>query len=137
MAVLLIPHNRQLLDVMASVRAQLNAGANMRLFQNSFIPEPGDTLLDFNEANFPGYARWSLASQFGAPIKVRDGQYAIRSLEHTFTCTGASSSIVYGWIIVVNEQVYWSYLFSDPIPMGPAVSFIVKATLEDFALSIV
>jgi len=120
--------------VIGQLRHQLNADHVLRLFGNNYIPGPNSTFADFQESSFPGYARWDLAGVFPPQFKVQEGEWAIQSPVHTFTCTGASSFAVFGWYIVNQGLVRYAYRFPELIPLGPGVEIPVRVTIESWAL---
>jgi hypothetical protein len=121
--------------VIGTLRNELNVGHSLRLFSNNYIPVPNSSFLDFQESSFPGYARWNLNGVFEPQLKVRNGEWAIRSPQHTFTCTGASPFAVFGWWMVKNGLVKFAWRFPALVSLGPGVDIPVKLTLEALALS--
>jgi len=117
----------------ANMCNELNVGHSLRLFTNNYIPGPNSGVLDFQEASFPGYARWNLNGVFPPQVKVEEGYYASVTLPHTFTCTGASAFAVFGWFIIKDFIPKLAYRFPELIPLGPGVEFEVQVTLESVA----
>lgn len=120
--------------VMGQLWNQLNVNHALYLFSNNYIPGPNSQWIDFQEASFPGYARWNLNGVFPPFFKVQEGEYAIQSPVHTFTCTGASSLAVFGWYIVNQGLVRYAYRFPELISLGPGVEVSVRVTVESWAL---
>jgi len=133
---LLIATNWQVDNVLSTLGAALNVGHTLRLFSNNIFPHPSMQFADFQESSFPGYARWSLDGQFAPTIKVQDGHYAMRTVQHVFTCTGASPFAVYGWWMVKDGLVKFAFRFPTLVSLGPGVEIPVKVTIEALSLSL-
>lgn len=128
--------NSLLADVAAFLRSDLNVGSALRLFANNTALGPGMALMQFQEASFPGYARWNLTGVFGNPLKVQDGEYAFTSVPHVYNATGASNCTVYGWYIVKNNKPRYASRLIVPTLMSFPATLSIKVTIEDFAMSI-
>jgi len=132
----LIVNNTLVQFAIANIRNELNVGHAMRLFVNDYTPTPASTVLDFQEASFPGYARWNLDGVFPPQVKVRDGFWAFATLYHTFLCVAASSQTVYGWFIIKDFLPKVAYRLPTPVPLGFGVNVTVRVVFETIAKSL-
>ena len=74
---------------------------SLRLFKNNVPVANDSTLATFTQADFVGYANLSVTrAQMGSPAIVSNVAYRTRSSVPTFSCTGGSPQMVYGWILV-------------------------------------
>jgi len=101
----IIASNLLLKDRAANLRTFFDSSHSVRLFQTDLHPSPADTIESFVESGFPGYARINLAGKWKAVQKVEDGQYMFKSLDLTFTPTGASNEQAFGWYVVGADVV--------------------------------
>lgn len=132
----LVASNALLLNRATSLRTLLNSGHFLKLFRNNFLPTPADSLGSFVEADFGGYASVDLTGQFGAPLKVVDGEYQIATPAYTFSCTGAPNNSVYGAYVTDGFDVKYSFVFAAPIIVSNGTIFTVQISPQEWALSI-
>lgn len=132
MAYSVVTCNYLLFQCAQVLRGILDAGAACRLFSNDITPGPGFATLQFAESTFPGYARWNMNGVWSDPLKVADGDYLVSTVSHTFSCTGASNNVVYGWYIVQDNKVLAAGRFLAPYTMGPGTNINLAIAIEDF-----
>lgn len=111
----LITSNSLLQYQATSVFQLLNSDVWLRLFKNDFVPGPANELGDMIEATFPGYAPIHLINLWLAPVKVRNGVYAIRLPEKDFLATSGNGSMVYGFYVSRGPALLCSGRFDTPI----------------------
>lgn len=116
-------------------RTYLNSGMSLRLFANQFTPTPADKLASFVESGFPGYLRVNLDNQFQAPAKVKDGLYETKTLTQSFTCTGATNQVAWGWFITDGVDVLLSRPFIVGVEMAPGKSVELIIKVQTWAAS--
>ena len=126
----LVALNFGLVGVANLTRAVLNNGHSLRLFCNNIQPTPGMSELDFSEISFNGYNRKNLNGLWAVPLKIRDGEYLLRTGALSWTCNAASDQIVYGWYIVGDNNAKYAARLPDPIELGPMTSFSVAVQLS-------
>lgn len=131
-----VASNQEVRERALALRQRVNVGHVLRLFTNDVTPAPALLLSAFTEAGFPGYVRIDLAQQFTPPVKIIDGKFQIETPLLTFTCTGATSETVFGWLIVWDEHLMFSLRLNTPVMMGPGVSVAGVIQLQEWALSI-
>lgn len=92
------PHEGDLSELEAWIAGELGT-CYARLF-DSYVPwDPGNTVADYNEATFTGYAPINGIS-WGSPFINGDGKAETDSPSLTWTFTaGAGSTDVYGWML--------------------------------------
>jgi hypothetical protein len=75
------------------------------LFSNNYTVVDATTLADFTQATFTGYSSVAVArADFSAPAITSNVAYANTSAPPTFTCTGGSAQLVYGWYLVGDSS---------------------------------
>lgn len=136
MAGQVVASNAEVRERALSLRQRVNAGHVLRLFTNDVTPLPALLLSDYIEAGFPGYVRVDLARKFSPAVKVIDGKFQFDTPELTFTCSGATSETVFGWLIVWDEKLMFSLRLNTPVIMAPGVSVAGVIQLQEWALSI-
>jgi len=98
------------------IRNDLIANADLRLFKNNHTPSPTDTLADFVEADFDGYAPKTLTS-WAPPYINGSGKAEIDEINRTFTQTGVGTTCdVYGYYVTKGGLVL---LWAELDPSGP------------------
>jgi len=106
-------------------------GLGIALFKNDFIPTSASVLGDFTEAAFPGYAPQSLVMATPAFLNGQGRAEADANIV-TFTATGASAEIMYGYFLYdAGLVVRYAQRFAGPQPMtvaGAALDVGVKFT---------
>jgi hypothetical protein len=128
--------NALLSDRAATLAAVLNASHKLKLFANSLTPNPATPLASFVEATFAGYQGVALDSQFGAPTKVQDGQYQISTPFFTFTCSGGSGQLVYGWYIDDSVNMRLAQAFDTPVTIAPGSPYMLQIQPQEISQSI-
>ena len=86
----IVASNDVILDVITYWYDALNAGSELRLFQNALAPTPANVLADFTEATFTGYASIDLTGLLGAQALVVAGEYQSAIPTQNFSCTGGA-----------------------------------------------
>jgi len=133
-----ITHDYHLDDRLIALQATLNAGHVLRLFQNNFVPKPGDGPSQFTEATFGGYVPVILDGGFTSPVFVTAGQWQMAAGSYQFQWTNGVAQTVYGWYLTSNyPAVRFSYLFSSPIVFSSGVSIYVQPIIQDWSYSVV
>jgi len=132
----IVASNVLILERAQRFRELLNVGHSLHLFKNPFQPKPQSKLSEFSESIFPGYLIINLDGKFGAPKKVKDGEYQSESLSLTFTCTGPTNEVCYGWLIRDNFNVKLSHKFFVPVPLGTGKVITFKVDAQVWATSI-
>ena len=98
--------------------ASTNGNLMLRLYKTDVTPTSTQTLVDYTEATFTGYAAtectsgsWTITA--GAPSD------ATQSSATTFTCGAATSESIYGYFLTQQDSsvLMWAEKFSD----GPYV----------------
>lgn len=116
----------------ALVRPFLN-GLTLRLYINSYSPNPAMKRADFQEATFPGYAPAPL-NDFPAPALI--GNVAkMTAPPKQFTCTGAPApaQTVYGYFVVDAQDalVYAEERTGGGVPItGAGQTFTVVPVFD-------
>jgi len=137
----IVEANAGLLDALTDkLDNYLSVGAELRLFQNDFTPDPASELTDFTEATFGGYAPIDLAAEWNAVFKVIDGKYQADTNAQEFECTGSPGQTVYGWFVVQaspSDHVRISGRFVSPIVVTPGTIFQITISEQEWSLSII
>lgn len=118
-----------------TLQTLLNSGQTLRLFANNITPTPATALSAFTEASYSGYAGISLASVFGSPTKIIDGEYQIQSTNLVFNGPATGSQVVYGWYVSDGTGVQFSGLFSSPITMDSTVTLTLQLSPQTWDYS--
>jgi len=118
----------QALDLLLAVGAPLEPGtAELRLFQNDFVPNKDSVLADFTEATFDGYAAPTLT--FANAYIGPDNTVKLTAPSELFVPTGSTTpNIIYGWYIVANgTDVFSSNRFDTEVPLtGPTTGLVAQ-----------
>lgn len=134
----LIASNNFLSTRASQVDADMTAECVVRLFVNNLTPTPANVRADFAEAGFTGYAPRTLVSAPIGKIKVRDGLYQIGWGPFTWTNTGATTQVIYGFYVTGGATSLWvSKRFDSPVPLVPLAPISCKVLVQEWALSIV
>lgn len=102
--------------------------AYLRLFQNDHTPADTDTVADYDEADFSGYAQIPMA---WAPAVINgSGKGQISAAGELFTRgVGGTSNTIYGAYVVAGaggEELMFAERFAAPVEMDtPLVSQIL------------
>jgi hypothetical protein len=132
----IVASNALLKDRAEVIRTFFNSNHSLRLFVNDVKPVPGFVLASLTEATFPGYARVNMAAKWKPVWKVIDGEYQFSSFDVTFTATGASSEIVYGWMLVGGSTLKLSCRLPFGKLMTTGQSLTVRIDCITWAASI-
>lgn len=132
----IIASNLLLKERSESLRALLDAGHSVRLFQTDLTPTPEDTIATFVESGFPGYARINLAGKWKPVFKVETGQYMFSSLDLTFTPTAASNEKAFGWYVVGSDVVKLSCRLPFPQLMTVGSPLTIRIDCTTWAAAI-
>lgn len=98
--------------------------AKMHLFQNNHVPSNGDTVADYTEANYDGYASQTLGAP-GAAATV-GGRSTITWPALTFTkAAGVATNLIYGYYIT---NAAGDLLAAELDPNGPVPFLVAGAT---------
>ena len=89
----------------------------LRLFSNNQTPTSTQTIADYTEATFTGYAAviqtgssWTITAGDGSTGFSK----ATTNSASTFTCSGTTSQSVYGYYVDANTStLLWAERFSD------------------------
>lgn len=93
-------------------------GVGIALFKNNFIPTLDSLLAAFSESSFPGYAPQTINTPNPAFLSGT-GRGEVDADLITFTATGASAEVAYGYFIYdLALDVIWCQRFNAPVPMG-------------------
>lgn len=102
---------------------------HIHLFKNNHDPAPGDTISDYTEADFSGYAAQIVdPAAFGAASVVSHVAQSINANENQFTAgSGASSQTVYGYYYTDGSNAFvGAENFATPLTV--TASGVVKIT---------
>lgn len=106
------------------LRTPLNAaGVMLRLFQNDYVPIPGDTVLntDFVEADYTGYAAVDLEDEWSDFTEILPGVLEMQTDEYLFArdAGAGTDNTVYGWYVESSgNAILMVQRFDNPIPMS-------------------
>jgi hypothetical protein len=107
----------------------------LELYKNDYTPVDGSTQADFSASTFTGYASEPVArADFGAPAIVGHIAYALLGFVPTYTCTGGSPELAYGWFMFSNisEKVVAAQRFDNPRAMASGAT----ETLDPFRIAL-
>lgn len=91
------------------------SGLTLHLYQNNYQPTKSDTVANYTEATFPGYASVSL-NTWGTVYQNGNGDAETDEQIHTFTCTGTSpANTVYGYYVTDASN---NLIFAESNPIG-------------------
>jgi len=100
------------------------------LFTNNHTPAVGDTLANYTEAGFGGYAEQPLTTfvDNGTTSHIDTIQFG----PVVFTCTGAPlTETIYGYFLTVLGVLVGAVKFATPIPVNaPGQAVVVVSTLS-------
>lgn len=106
----------ELLILNGIVSLLFNVNTRLKLFVNNHIPVGNDTVLDYVEATYPGYAGINLNSWSAAYLNGANEAQTDETIR-TITSTGSSAESVYGYFVtnIAGSTLYWAELN----PSGP------------------
>lgn len=120
-----------------ALRALVNADSFGLLFVQPVVLTPATVLSDLTLASFPGYAPINLAGLWMAPVKEQAGKYFVVCPTQTFTCSAASTEVVYGAGIYSSLGLLAAFLARTPIALAPGLDIPVQFTLMDVSRSLI
>jgi hypothetical protein len=93
----------------------------VQLFQNNYVPQPGDVVGNYVSATFPGYQAVQIdAGQWGPVQSVNHTALSI----HPTTCTwiptpGEGGQLIYGYFVISSlGAILFAESFDSPVYMG-------------------
>lgn len=128
--------NAKLLAFCTTLANYLNSGHTLRLFTNTFLPDPSSPLSFFTEATFTGYAAVPLAGVFATPTLVQNGQYQTTSSVLTFQCTGGSGQVIQGWYIDDGTNMIACQLLDSPVTISAGGQYALQLRPQEISQSI-
>lgn len=92
------------------IKAYLGATDKVRLFQNNHTPVVGDSVGDYTEATFGGYAAITLDT-WGS-VSYATGVARILEILRTWTYSGTPTNNIYGYYVTnsTGSQLRWAQL---------------------------
>jgi len=101
----------------------------IRLFKNDHVPTESDTVTDYVEADFTGYASITL-SNWDDPT-YSSGKARIEHPQVSWTNTGAAAQDVYGYYITdASGLLLWAERDPNaPITLGPSDTYAITARM--------
>lgn len=118
-------------------RTLFNSTHSLWLWQSQNVPKPADTLADYLECSFPGYARISLGGKWKPVLKVKDGEFGFSSFDLKFVATGPSNEFAVGWLIQAAGVLKIACRLPFPVLMTVGQSVTIRADCQTWALAIV
>lgn len=102
-----------------NVAGLATAGAKVRLFSNNFTVADATVIGDFTQATFTGYAAQALGSGTVAGSNT-SGRATASWPQQTYTCTGGSSQIIYGYYVTdtAGTTLYFGENFATPVTLS-------------------
>ena len=122
----------------AKVRWVAGAAVKLHLFKNDYTPTTADTIANYTESTFPGYAAAS-ANNWQAPTTAAHVSSMLEQAR-TFTrnATGATEN-VYGYYVTDNASANLFWAERDPaapIPLtnnGDSYTVTLRLTAQDLS----
>lgn len=113
----------------ALLRSSGSVAARYHLFKNDFTPADTDTLLDYVEADFTGYAS-GIASGFSAPVTVGGEEHSLAtSILFQVGASPTTGNSIYGYYVTDDNSagaLIWAERFTGaPLSMTSAGDAIV------------
>lgn len=115
-----------LLSRATTLQTLLNAGKTLRLFRNSFLPNPDTLLSAFQECTFPGYAAISLDGLITGPTALVPGMFQLDSGVLVFQSTGGPSQTIYGWYIDDGTHMFSCQLLDVAVTICAGGAYAVQ-----------
>ena len=105
---------QRMIQMITNSSTAQNQNLSLKLYKNNLTPASTDVLADFTEATFTGYSAVTLTSGSwtitpGAPTSAQ------QSSATTFSCSGTTSELVYGYYLnqTAGTCLMWAERFSD------------------------
>lgn len=104
-------------------------GSKLKLFKNDHTPDVADGLIDYEEADYDGYAEKALTT-WGQPSRVvDDGEVTHPSQQYDFVSAvpTVSTNTVYGFYLTnaAEDALLLAARFDDPVSMATDADSIV------------
>lgn len=112
-----------------------DGGRTVGLYKNDYTPVPGVAIGDLTEADFTGYARFSIGATAWLTGIVAHEEIITAPATASFTNTGASPQTVYGYFIYYDAEgeLVWVQKFDTPQVVAPGVPLIFTPRQKDKA----
>ena len=113
--------------ILDRIVADFEALVSLRLFQNNWTPTVTDTVANYTEATFSGYAAVDISALWGAAYTNGAGQGEIDCPEQTFAFGGgAISNYVYGaYVLSAGGILVYAERFAAPVYMSASPDQII------------
>ncbi len=108
--------------------------AHVRLFSNNYVPAIGDTVANYTEASYSGYAAQSIGLIPGLTWDSVNSRYLAIWSALSFVGTGGSPQNVYGYYVTAADgTLLWAETITGgPVSMGPTTTtLVVQPTLSE------
>jgi hypothetical protein len=122
---LVVPKSASLL-LMDAIKDSLLQNLSLHLFVNNYSPDLNTGFGNLTEATFPGYSPISFAFTLPATINGANKAELVFFGSGTFTATGSSSDIAYGYYVVDDDDgsLLWAERFASAVPLNSPGLFV-------------
>ena len=126
----LVTNNNMLAQLQQFYTQYLQANSWVRLYTSTWVPTVSDSIYDYIEAVFPGYAPEKRVGPVPPEIKESDGWYEYLFTPNLFFPTANSALHVNGFFVTYNNSVLIASAFDTPQPVVNAQPIALQILLS-------